>query len=391
MKRGVVNATQHTCSPSLWSQYIVASTGGDNHSMWETYPDDYRSVEIAQIQRAVHAGECVAVVGLSGAGKSNLMGFIANRGLGQSVRSVLIDCNRLPNATTGDLFNLVQKALGTTSSNQQEEATFEALEQAIDDQLNTDPTNILCLLFDRFDRFSPPRDHTNLYANLRALRDMHKYRLVFVFATRHELPAQNELGELLHANTIWIGSLSISDARWTIQKYASRKDLVWSVEVEDELIALTGGYPSLLRGACEAMATGLEGDLGASPALIARIDEFWSDQPAPYELQRSNVSGITVLMARAPTPLISTRVFDTNTLTGKELGLLKYFQSNPNRVCEKDEIISSVWSEDRAFISGMRDDSLSQLVRRLREKIELDASNPRHIQTVPSRGYRFVP
>ncbi|HLE30620.1 MAG TPA: helix-turn-helix domain-containing protein [Anaerolineales bacterium] len=39
---------------------------------------------------------------------------------------------------------------------------------------------------------------------------------------------------------------------------------------------------------------------------------------------------------------------------------------------------------------GVRDDSLAQLVRRLREKIEPDPANPRHIHTVPGRGYRFV-
>jgi len=38
---------------------------------------------------------------------------------------------------------------------------------------------------------------------------------------------------------------------------------------------------------------------------------------------------------------------------------------------------------------GIRDDSLAQLVRRLREKIEPDAAAPKHILTVPGRGYRF--
>jgi len=60
-------------------------------------------------------------------------------------------------------------------------------------------------------------------------------------------------------------------------------------------------------------------------------------------------------------------------------------------VCEKDDLIRAVWPEDRIYEQGIRDDSLAQLVRRLREKIEPDPSNPRYIQTIPGRGYRFVP
>ena len=39
---------------------------------------------------------------------------------------------------------------------------------------------------------------------------------------------------------------------------------------------------------------------------------------------------------------------------------------------------------------GVRDDSLAQMVRRLREKIETNPSEPQLILTVPGRGYRFV-
>ena len=42
------------------------------------------------------------------------------------------------------------------------------------------------------------------------------------------------------------------------------------------------------------------------------------------------------------------------------------------------------------FESGVRDDSLAQLVRRLREKIETDAAHPRRILTMLGRDYRFV-
>ena len=51
----------------------------------------------------------------------------------------------------------------------------------------------------------------------------------------------------------------------------------------------------------------------------------------------------------------------------------------------------AVWPEDFIFEQGVRDDSLAQLVRRLRIKIEPDPSQPKYIQTVPGRGYIFKP
>jgi DNA-binding response OmpR family regulator len=85
------------------------------------------------------------------------------------------------------------------------------------------------------------------------------------------------------------------------------------------------------------------------------------------------------------------QAFDTNQLTAKEHLLWEYFNTHSSEVCEKDDLIRAVWREDRIYEQGIRDDSLAQLVRRLREKIEPDPSNPRYIQTIPGRGYRFVP
>jgi two-component system, OmpR family, response regulator ResD len=94
---------------------------------------------------------------------------------------------------------------------------------------------------------------------------------------------------------------------------------------------------------------------------------------------------MTVPLIQATRP----RIIDRRQLTAKEVILLDYFQAHPDQVCEKDDLIRAVWPEDRIFRQGVRDDSLAQLVKRLRGKIEPDPANPRLILTVPGRGYEY--
>ena len=76
-------------------------------------------------------------------------------------------------------------------------------------------------------------------------------------------------------------------------------------------------------------------------------------------------------------------------LRPETLAILQYLVERRGQLVEGRELIRAVWPEDRIFERGVRDDSLAQLVRRLREKTEPDPSSPEHIQTVPGRGYRY--
>jgi len=82
---------------------------------------------------------------------------------------------------------------------------------------------------------------------------------------------------------------------------------------------------------------------------------------------------------------------DTARLTTLENLLFGYLRTHPGKVCEKDELIRAVWPEDKVYEVGVRDDSLAQLVRRLRVKIEPDPDRPRLILSIPGRGYRYLP
>lgn len=73
-------------------------------------------------------------------------------------------------------------------------------------------------------------------------------------------------------------------------------------------------------------------------------------------------------------------------LTAKEIGLMACFMHNPNRILSKETLFERVWGED--FFGS--DNTVMVHIRRLREKIEQDASKPMYITTVKGLGYKFV-
>lgn len=73
-------------------------------------------------------------------------------------------------------------------------------------------------------------------------------------------------------------------------------------------------------------------------------------------------------------------------LTGKEFELLCFLSERPGQIYSKRQIYQNVWHEEYVF----DDDAIMTLIRRLRMKIEEDASKPLYIQTIRGLGYRFA-
>jgi len=72
-------------------------------------------------------------------------------------------------------------------------------------------------------------------------------------------------------------------------------------------------------------------------------------------------------------------------LTQKEYDLLRALITRAGQVVSRAEILDQVWGVD--WVGDTR--TLDVHIRWVREKIEEDASQPRHIQTVRGVGYRF--
>jgi two-component system response regulator ResD len=73
------------------------------------------------------------------------------------------------------------------------------------------------------------------------------------------------------------------------------------------------------------------------------------------------------------------------TLTAKEFDLLWFFARHPRQVFTRSQLLDSVWGQE--FYGDPS--TVTVHIRRLREKIEADASQPRFLLTVWGVGYKF--
>jgi DNA-binding response OmpR family regulator len=120
----------------------------------------------------------------------------------------------------------------------------------------------------------------------------------------------------------------------------------------------------------------------ATPAeVIARVKAVLrrtrrGDAAAPAQLQ----FGRLVLDLRARETLIDGQPVQ---MTAREFDLLQHFAEHPRQVFSRDQLFERFWGEfgDRHTVTVH--------VGRLREKIEIDPSEPEYIVTVWGVGYRF--
>ncbi|MBG9943732.1 response regulator transcription factor [Brevibacillus formosus] len=86
---------------------------------------------------------------------------------------------------------------------------------------------------------------------------------------------------------------------------------------------------------------------------------------------------------------VSRRVYVRNQeviFTTREFNLLEFLATHPNRVFNKNELFERIWGMDSSGDIA----TVTVHIRKLREKIEVDPSNPQYIETVWGAGYRFT-
>lgn len=74
--------------------------------------------------------------------------------------------------------------------------------------------------------------------------------------------------------------------------------------------------------------------------------------------------------------------------TPKEFDLIAYLAASPRQVFSRSQLLEHVWDSSADYQDPS---TVTVHIRRLRQKLEVDAENPRWLQTVWGVGYRFEP
>lgn len=119
--------------------------------------------------------------------------------------------------------------------------------------------------------------------------------------------------------------------------------------------------------------------------LIARVDALYrrmQPKAAPAEYLEKVTSGDFCLDLRTRLLLHQGKPVE---LTQVEFHILELFFRRPGQILSRTEILEKVWGSE-----GYADEKIVDVnIRRLRKKLEVDPSTPRHLQTVWGRGYQW--
>jgi len=115
--------------------------------------------------------------------------------------------------------------------------------------------------------------------------------------------------------------------------------------------------------------------------LVARIKLQFRNQAAPLRVLEAG--GLILDRSSCQVRMNGTLV----NLTATEFRLLEFMMSRPGVVFSREQLLNSVWGQDRAIT----DRAVDVYVLRLRQKIETDPANPLMIHSVRGFGYTFEP
>jgi DNA-binding response OmpR family regulator len=117
--------------------------------------------------------------------------------------------------------------------------------------------------------------------------------------------------------------------------------------------------------------------------LTARVQAAIRRQHKPaaqtvYRFGEYEIDFSKMTIHRGGTPVV---------ITAHEFKLLKFFTENAERVLTRDVLLNEVWGYN--FYPTTR--TVDNQILKLRQKLEPDPTNPKHLLTIYGAGYKFVP
>ena len=433
-------------------------------------PLSFRSRETDNIFLRLRAGNSCNIIGIGSVGKSNLLRFLQQADVRHAKLGsewdkylfVYIDANKLLERSEWGLWELMlHQILVELSNGEIKPAEY----QEIDDlhQRATAPATrhialryldraigLICrnlnlklvFLFDEFDdlyRTLPPQ----VFDALRALRDENKYSLMYVVVTRRELNQlrseeehREAFEELVTPNTIWLAAYSKADARYTLQRLASRHSVKLSEKQIQDILKVTGGHPGLIRAVfpqmyeqtnatesalanknvreeCQRIWQSLAKDEQKALALLVSNSRIQMAESLLEQLQQKGLLGgewvesneifssVFSMYIRNEKPVIGNRIkidhqkhrvwvddHEIQNISGLEYTLLVYLEERRGQVCSRKQIAQHLYPHDK--LPGISANAIDSIIKRLRKQIEPDPRKPMFISTVHGVGFRLM-
>ncbi len=284
------------------------------------------------------------------------------------------------------------------------------------------------LFFVRFDRIIESATHT-FFGNFQGLIDATDRKLSFVFTSVRPLDSLSSEIFTKHALSVFADTLYIKPAKKEdVEIIFKTTDKEYDMEIsnnsKDDLLTLVDGYNQYLQFALIALHEQNKDSKGQDLSTLLLSDErillqseelldsLTADEQEVLKkiLQKTKLTaddtekgnylfntGLikennsifsplfeTYLSEKIPNEKKDNHILE---LSKKEHVLLTYLEKHKNDVCEREEIIESVWPE--AELLGVSDWAIDRLVARLRVKLKQQNSNF-EIVTVKTRGYKLV-
>ncbi len=165
------------------------------------------------------------------------------------------------------------------------------------------------------------------------------------------------------------------------------------LEVCQRLRTVRPGLPILMltaRGAEEDKVKGLKAgadDYVTKPfgvrELLARVEAFERRiQSVPSEPEIIEADGCRFDLGRCE----AQRDDEIISLTAREVGILRWLHRHQKRSISRAELLENVWGT----VGSLQTRTVDMTIAKLRQKIEVDPSQPRIIATVTGVGYRWA-
>jgi DNA-binding winged helix-turn-helix (wHTH) protein len=456
---------------------------------WEAYQLAYRAEQIKILAGWISAGQSGSVIGLAGAGKSNLLGFLCHRpealcsylpAESTSVALIPIDLNNLPSNTLATFYRVILRSFFEVRSCFDQMLQQTTVELYQENRATRDPFLAqsalrelllqfqarqirVVLVMDRFDKFGQTAT-PQMLDTLRGLRDSFKGTLCYIVGMRQEMvylfdsAVLGEIYEILDTHICWVGPMNETDARRLIMEETHTASPPPSEAEVAYLLTLTGGYPAVLKAAChwwlskpdkppatewvdallaersirsrlEEIWTGLtqeegrtlsevqgrcnrDGTIGdntrdieerhqhalsnlADKGLCQRTDSGWfilGDLFAAYVTSVAGLSSGKIWLDETTDELYQGQT-PLRDLSPLERAVLRFLVVHPIIRHTKTDLIVGTWP-DELRRQGVTDDSLYQVIRELRKRIEPSPAKPCYIVTWrgrPEGGYQLFP